>query len=643
MNKESFKLGDYLVIPSKSQIVLNGVETTIEPKAMAVLCVLKDRSGEVISQQDLFNHVWKDRIFSPSSLQRVIALLRKALGESSQSPQFLFTHPKLGYRLEGVSPLKSKPHYFPKNIILLSVLTLLLVCVTAMWFVANKTVRTPSMPSELIQLSHTDKREVQPKFSENELYISYLELGETKHLVIINNKTHEVIKRLPLPASTTSYIWYENDILTLNKEQSEGISIQRYTNFLNAQLRTITITQFRSLASASNLLMHEGKLFFIAKQQTFNLYAFDILTNNLHTITALANELISASITSSPNAVYVHYYDGNKPKLAEIRQNQVAYWDEHVLPDIASIVWSDKYKGVLLSDHLNPKQYLLKHNELSPLILSEQQTLQHIKVQDDSLLAIIGNQDMDIFTWRDNEAISTIDSKFADYLVKVGNKEQIAYLSNRHGFPQLYLKQGDSESILYKNNEQSQFIAPFTWSPDKTKLAAAITGKLILFEPNIQQQRTIQLPFDVQRVFSWTEQNTLLIQTERGVKEYSLDTLAASTLNDSGNIIYLNRTQSGQLFGVTNEYAFWQNKRLALGNKHITFAFSINDQLITQIHLKDKKWLVIYNKQGEIITKLALPNECDVVTDGKQRNEQEYEWYCTRYTSNDTDVYRLAL
>lgn len=56
--------------------------------------------GEVISQEDLLEHVWDSQISPISNVIRVqVALLRRKLGESSKNSYFIETVPGQGYRL----------------------------------------------------------------------------------------------------------------------------------------------------------------------------------------------------------------------------------------------------------------------------------------------------------------------------------------------------------------------------------------------------------------------------------------------------------------------------------------------------------------------------------------------------------------
>lgn len=66
---------------------------------MAVLIVLYEARGEVLSREALMEAVWPDVAVGEEVLTRAIADLRKALGDSRQDPRYIQTVQKAGYRL----------------------------------------------------------------------------------------------------------------------------------------------------------------------------------------------------------------------------------------------------------------------------------------------------------------------------------------------------------------------------------------------------------------------------------------------------------------------------------------------------------------------------------------------------------------
>jgi DNA-binding winged helix-turn-helix (wHTH) protein/TolB-like protein len=94
-----FRLRDRLVTPARNTIQGPDSETGIEPKIMAVLCVLAGEPGRVFTRAELIDTVWGAEFGADESLTRAISHLRKALGDTRNEPAVIETIAKRGYRL----------------------------------------------------------------------------------------------------------------------------------------------------------------------------------------------------------------------------------------------------------------------------------------------------------------------------------------------------------------------------------------------------------------------------------------------------------------------------------------------------------------------------------------------------------------
>jgi len=94
-----FRLRDRLVTPARNSIQGPQDETGIEPKIMAVLCVLASEPGRVFTRAELIDRVWGAEFGADESLTRAISHLRKALGDTRSEPAVIETIAKRGYRL----------------------------------------------------------------------------------------------------------------------------------------------------------------------------------------------------------------------------------------------------------------------------------------------------------------------------------------------------------------------------------------------------------------------------------------------------------------------------------------------------------------------------------------------------------------
>lgn len=91
---------DVLIDLAGRRLLRGGAEQALEPKAFDVLALLAGGAGRVFSRDEILDAVWGHRHVSPGVLNRIVSLLRQALGEDAQAPRLLRTVHGVGYRFE---------------------------------------------------------------------------------------------------------------------------------------------------------------------------------------------------------------------------------------------------------------------------------------------------------------------------------------------------------------------------------------------------------------------------------------------------------------------------------------------------------------------------------------------------------------
>ena len=94
-----FKIGKFEVRPDDNVIRGPLGEVRIEPKSMDVLRILADADGSTVARERLVEAVWPRGYVSDDVLTRCVSQIRKALGDSTRSSQYLLTIRKRGYKL----------------------------------------------------------------------------------------------------------------------------------------------------------------------------------------------------------------------------------------------------------------------------------------------------------------------------------------------------------------------------------------------------------------------------------------------------------------------------------------------------------------------------------------------------------------
>ena len=74
----------------------------LEPKALALLALLVERQGEVVSKGEILDTVWTDTAVTENAMVRVIAQIRAALSDDPKEPKYIETVHTKGYRFLAV-------------------------------------------------------------------------------------------------------------------------------------------------------------------------------------------------------------------------------------------------------------------------------------------------------------------------------------------------------------------------------------------------------------------------------------------------------------------------------------------------------------------------------------------------------------
>ena len=98
------RIGEWWADPEADELTCGAETVRIEPKAMDVLMLLAHRVGRVVSREELFVAAWPGAVVGDEALTQTIIKLRRALGDNSQSPSYIETIAKRGYRL--IAPVR---------------------------------------------------------------------------------------------------------------------------------------------------------------------------------------------------------------------------------------------------------------------------------------------------------------------------------------------------------------------------------------------------------------------------------------------------------------------------------------------------------------------------------------------------------
>ena len=97
----------YLIDFAGRRLLRDGEPVALEPKAFAVLALLASAPGRALGRDEILDAVWGHRHVTPGVLNRIMTLLRHALGEDAHAPHYLHTLHGVGYRFDLPSAVPS--------------------------------------------------------------------------------------------------------------------------------------------------------------------------------------------------------------------------------------------------------------------------------------------------------------------------------------------------------------------------------------------------------------------------------------------------------------------------------------------------------------------------------------------------------
>jgi TolB-like protein len=105
----SVRFGIFEVDLEGRRLLKRGMPVSLREQSFQVLAALMERPGEIVTREELRRRLWSSDTFVDFevALNSAVSRLRDALGDSANSPSFIETIPKRGYRF--VVPIPKRP------------------------------------------------------------------------------------------------------------------------------------------------------------------------------------------------------------------------------------------------------------------------------------------------------------------------------------------------------------------------------------------------------------------------------------------------------------------------------------------------------------------------------------------------------
>ncbi len=103
MNPEvvAYQFDDVVIEMRAGRVRRAGLAVPLEPKAYDLLILLVSRRGELVTRQQVLDEVWAGVYVTDNAVARVVAQLRRGLGDTARGARYIETVPTRGYRFIG--------------------------------------------------------------------------------------------------------------------------------------------------------------------------------------------------------------------------------------------------------------------------------------------------------------------------------------------------------------------------------------------------------------------------------------------------------------------------------------------------------------------------------------------------------------
>src|SRR5215467_8636745 len=100
---EVIRFGVFELDVSAGELRKRGLRLPIQGIPLQILAILARRTGEVVTREELRAQLWPADTFVDfdHSIRNAVARLRESLGDSADTPRYIETLPRRGYRFIG--------------------------------------------------------------------------------------------------------------------------------------------------------------------------------------------------------------------------------------------------------------------------------------------------------------------------------------------------------------------------------------------------------------------------------------------------------------------------------------------------------------------------------------------------------------
>ena len=180
LTSNNFRFGPFSLDVHSAELHNNGTKIKLPEQPFQVLTALLEHAGEVVTREELRQRLWPADTFVDfdHSLNAAVKRLREALGDSADTPRFIETLPRHGYRLiapihksdlksltPDVSKVRSVIRAPTKIWLAAGLVSIVLLSALGLWLSYRKPRKLSSIAVEVVPLVGLPGDEFDPAFS----------------------------------------------------------------------------------------------------------------------------------------------------------------------------------------------------------------------------------------------------------------------------------------------------------------------------------------------------------------------------------------------------------------------------------------------------------------------------------------------
>lgn len=541
-----FTVGEFTVERELNTLSHNGKRLVIEPKVMALLYYLACHANEVISRDKLMEDVWRSQV-SEGAINRVVGLLRKVLSDNAESPRYIQTIAKKGYRL--IADVKSIPDknkndilstqensnettllqkLGDKKIALFSVFALFILLAINWQSLTSSTQHAFKITDpKFEQLTSKQGFEYDASLSTDEQWLVYRHRKDVTQPYRLYLKARDQQRSIQLTDSE-----YDDRSPTFSHDQSKIVFFRKGQNTCHLNLLTLNksgqalkveeLFECGAIEHYSNVVWAPDDLsvYFTDRMNSsmpYQIYQLHLSTLKVDEITGREDNYYGDNeIALSPSGEQLlffrnKYWGNNQVFVKNLRTNEqrkvaelgFLSWTPSWTPDEQSIIFSDNRSGGKL------KLLDLTSGDIKTLYQSTQ-SINSPQLSASGNSIVYSTQTADVDIWQrsltKNGTQPIIDSSINKLAVSssridsqpVHSKDgsSLLFLSNRNGAMQLWLKNKEGISSI-ESLPSAIKIDTYAWHPDGISAVIATSDKQ-LYLLNTQTNTTSLIELDKQ-------------------------------------------------------------------------------------------------------------------------------------------------